>query len=353
MGFFGDLVDNAATLFNAPELGISEFIAGGKTSNTGRVNYTNNGVIQAPATGLGQGTGAPTGQSVVPTLQSSIGSSGGSGGGVAKTYTDPAALAYYNDQEAQARQALGRLNQQREIGLGNIGSSFNSALNSLLGNNAQAERDAGLTKQRTIDDNVTARANVDQTVARQAQGLRRLLGNSSSAAEYAAPLAVARQGNQQQGAIQTSFGRNLQNIDIADEDRKRQFGSAQEDLNNQRRIQENQLNSGLLNSEATINESLSNIALQRAQAQGQNYAQARGQLTPFNDRINTLLSQIDQLGANPAIAAKNVSFTAPTLDAYNTSGIAVAQGQNPAQQQAGQYANLLNQQDEDRRRKMF
>jgi len=262
---------------------------------------------------------------------------------------DPSVVAYYDDQETAARQALDRLNAQRGIGQGNIAGSYQSALNSLLSSNGQAERDAGITKQRTIDDNVAARSTVDQTVARQAQGLRRLLGNSSSAAQFAAPLAVARQGNQQQGAIQTSFGRNLQNIDIADEDRKRAFGSAQEDLNRQRTAQENQLNAGLLQTEAGLNETLSNIALQKAQARGQNYAQARGVLTPYNDRVSSLLSQIDQLGANPAIAAKNVAFTAPSLDQYNTSGIKVAQGQTPAQQSAGQYFNIFG---EDQRKKL-
>jgi len=370
--FFGQLLDNVGTALNLPELGYSEGFGGGKTANTGRITGTQNDLFNTssskglqlanaaynskpaatPAAGfLVGGTAASDGSTGgVYGSTSSTGSSGGAGR-VATSY-DPAALAYYDDQETLARQALDRLNAQRGIGLGNVQNSYNSALNSLLGSNAQAERDAGLTKQRTIDDNVTARANVDQTVARQAQGLRRLLGNSSSAAQYAAPLAVAQQGNKQQGAIQTSFGRNLQNIDIADEDRKRAFGSAQEDLTNQRTQQENALNAGLLQNEAQINEQLSSIALQRAQARGQNYAQARGALTPFNDRVSTLLAQIDQLGANPAITAKNVAFTAPTLDAYNTSGIAVAQGQTPAQAAAGQYANLLNQ-DDERRRKLF
>ena len=378
MGFFGDVIDNVGTFFNAPELGLSESATGGKaTSNTGRVQYYQGNTPQTVRLSNGQvvadpnqrdflnalnskqpsyssGTGAPTGQASVGVQQSGGGggvystSAGGGGGGA---YVDPAAIQYYNDQEAQARQAIARLNAQRGIGEGNINNSYQSALNQLLGTNAQAERDASLTKQRTIDDNVTARSTVDQTVARQAQGLRRLLGNSSSAAEYAAPLAVARQGNQQQGAIQTTFGRNLQNIDIADEDRKRQFGQSQEDLNNQVTQQRNALNAGLLQTEAGLNETLSGIALQRAQAQGQNYAQARGQLTPYNDRVSSLLSQIDQLGANPSIAAKNVSFTAPTLDQYNTSGINVAQGQGPQQAQAGQYANLLNA--EDRKKKLF
>lgn len=368
MGFLGNLIDNVGTALNLPEFGYSEGVGNSKTNNTGRIQATVNPLLNTDASrGIAivnanqpvKNANGATSQSQAQSnnIASAIGGGGSagraSGGGGGSSY-DPAVLAYFNDQETLARQSLDRLNSQRGIGLGNVANSYQSALNSLLGSNAQAERDAGLTKQRTIDDNVTARANVDQTVARQAQGLRRLLGNSSSAAEYAAPLAVAQQGNKQQGAIQTSFGRNLQNIDIADEDRKRAFGSAQEDLVNQRRQSENALNSGLLQTEAQINEQLSNIALQRAQAQGKNYAQARGSITPFNDRVSALLSQIDQLGANPAITARDVNFTAPTLDQYSTTGIPIAQGQNPAQAAAGQYAQLLGLNNEDdRRRRLF
>ena len=357
---FGQTADKIGTALNLPGIGLSEYLNGGATQNTNRINENalggGNYVSKLP--NLPQSPVNPYFDPSGFASNSATGATGGTagraaGGGIsAAPAFDPAAMAYYDDQQNLANQALARLNAQRGIGQGNIANSFQSALNQLLGSNAQAERDAGLTKQRTIDDNVTARANVDQTVARQAQGLRRLLGNSSSAAQYAAPLAVARQGNEQQGAIQTSFGRNLQNIDIADEDRKKAFGSAQEDLGRQRTQQENQLNAGLLQNEAQINEQLSSIALQRAQAQGKNYAQARGSLAPFNDRVSTLLSQIDQLGANPAIAAKNVSFTAPTLDQYNTSGIQVAQGQTPAQAQAGQYAQLL-QAEQEKKRKLF
>jgi len=367
MPFWGDVLDNVGTALNLPEFGYSEGANGGTSVNTGRIAPTVNGLLNSSSSKGVQSVNNARANNA-QNSGNSLGISGISLFGNTGQVNDPnnlerntvdrltgtptydqAAIQYYNDQEAQARQAIARLNAQRGIGLGNIQGAYQSAYDTLLGNNAQAERDAGLTRQRTIDDNVTARANVDQTVGRQAQGLRRLLGNSSSAAQFAAPLAVARQGNQQQGAIQTTFGRNLQNIDIADDDRKKAFGSAQEDLTRQRTMQENTLNSGLLNTEAQLNESLSGIALQRAQAQGQNYAQARGALTPYNDRVSSLLSQIDQLGANPSIAARNVNFTAPTLDAYNTSGIAVGQGQNPAQAQAGQYANLLNLEDRKKR----
>lgn len=271
------------------------------------------------------------------------------GGGVASY--DPAALAYYDDQITRANQALGRVDTQRQVGLDNILSSYNSALNSLTGQNAQAERNAGLTRQRAIDDNVNARAQVDANVARQSQSLRRLLGNASSAANFAAPLAVAQAGNQQQGTIQTAFGRNLQGLDIADEDRKRAYADAMTDLNNQRTQQTNALESGLLGQQAQLNETLGNLNLQKAQARGQNYAQARGASAPFNDRVSNILNQIDQLGRNPAITARSVNYTAPSLEQYTTQGISAALGQQaPGAANTGQYGYLLG---DERRRRMI
>lgn len=269
-----------------------------------------------------------------------------SGGGSAAGVADPAVVAYYEDQINQANSALGRIGNQRTIGNQNINSSYNAALNKLLGQNAAAERDFGTNKQRTIDDNVAARAKVDENVSRQSAGLRRLLGQNSSAAEFAAPLAVARQGNTQLGDIQTTYGRNLQTLDTANEDRKRQFTDSQTDLGNQAQIQRNQLEAGLAEREASLLDELSNLQVQKAQANGQTYAQARSATQANNSRVNSLLAQIDQLGLNPQIAAKSdLKFVAPELSQYSTSDIGVTSGASPAQTAAGQFYNLLGLDD--------
>lgn len=271
---------------------------------------------------------------------------GGGGGGYGAA--DPAAAAYYEDQIRQAENALGRIGSQRDIGFSNIDSSYNSALNKLLGQNSAAERDYGVNKQRTTEDNVTARSRVDQDVARKSQSLRRLLGDNSSAGQFAAPLAVAKQGSQQLGDIQTSYSRNLQNLDTANEDRKRRFGESRSDLDNQRTINRNNLESGLKQREAEILDQIGGLNVQKAQARGQNYLQARGTAQGYADRVNSILSQIDQLGRNPSIATKDVAFTAPELAQYNTTDIGFTGG-TPEQTAAGPYFGLLVG-DERRRR---
>lgn len=321
-------------------------VAGFSPTIVGRASTTN---TQAP---VGQRLGAevPTDNSPGP-YQGTYQSSGG-GGGSAAGVADPAVARYYEDQINQVNSAIGRLGNQRSIGNQNIDSQYNSALNKLLGQNAAAERDYSTGRQRTIDDNVTARAKVDDTVARQSAGLRRLLGQNSSAAQFAAPLAVAKQGTEQLANIQTGYSRNLQSLDTANEDRKRQFEDTRGDIDSQARIQRNQLEAGLAEREASLLDELSNLQVQKAQSNGQTYDAARALTQGNNNRVNSLLAQIDQLGLNPTIAAKqNIQFSAPELAQYQTSDINVAPGQSPAQTAAGQYYGLLGL--DDRRKQLF
>jgi len=292
------------------------------------------------------GTSQPQGNSG---QYQSTSSSGGSSRGVAARSVDPAAMAYYQDQINQVNGALGRIGNQRNIGNQNIDSSYNAAFNKLVGQNAAAERDYGVKRQGTIDDNVAARAKVDQNVSRQSAGLRRLLGNSSSAALFAAPRAVANEGNTQLGDIQTAYSRNLQGLDTANEDRKRNFQDQSSDLQTQTQIQRNALQSALAEKEAGLIDQLSQLQLQKSQAAGQDYNAARAATQGNNARVNALLAQIDQLGLNPSIAAKgDLRFNAPDLAQYNTSNIDVSAA-SPAQAQAGQFYNLLGLGDDKRK----
>lgn len=286
---------------------------------------------------------------------SAVGAGGsiyGAGGGGSSTY-DPQAVAYYDDQISKANNALGRLDAQQSVGNSNIANAYQAQLNTLLGSNARAERDYATKKQTTIDDNVAARAKVDANVARQSQNLARLLGNSSSAALFAAPLAVARQGTEQQNTIGTAFNRNLGSLLTADEDRKRDFENARTDLGNQRTQSERSFRADIEDNRASILEQLQGLATAKGQAAGQNYSQARQAGAGYGSRVDSILNKIAELGRNPTITARDVSFTAPNLDAYTSQDIAASLGQNPAASQAGQYANLLGVRDEDERRRLI
>jgi hypothetical protein len=284
------------------------------------------------------------------------GGSGGGGGGAGGF--DPAALAYYDDQEKLAKSGLDRLGKQKGIGYSNIDNSFNAAFNRLLGEKAVATRDYGLSKNRTIEDNRNSRDSIERGVQTQSASLKRLLGSmgagNSSAAEVLAPYAVAKQGNQQLGDVQTRFGRNLQSLDLAKEDTEREFSSQQGDLNLQRSQKRNEFDAGLAQQEAGILEQLSNIALQRQQAKGQNYAQARSAMGNYSDRINALLGRVDSLGkqyASPITRQKSLQFAAPELSNYDTAGISLgdARPNDALSQVTNPFFQLLGNDDERRR----
>lgn len=354
----------------------------GKTDYDVFGNVSVRGGDRSPADGSFIGTGetkntAPwgTGGSVIPTGGTQTGipnsiraPSGGqtaaqqqaSAQAAAESRARAAELAYLDDQQNQANAALGRIGDQRNIGNQNIESSYNQSLQGLLNSSSRAKQDYDLTKGRDLEDNRNARASTDRSVARSSTGLQRLLGSqgagSSSAAQILAPFAVARQGTERLGEIQSSFGRNQQNLDLG-------FDRTKEDEKNQRSALDlekirrgNELEAGLLQNEAGIRGQLSNFDIARAKAQGQDYTQIRGDVQGYNNTINQLLSRIDQLGnqfQNAIGPAKGVTFDTPDLSQYNTGDLSRGrlnpELSAPVQDQVGGYYNLLGLDDEDKR----
>lgn len=260
-------------------------------------------------------------------------------------------LAYLADQEAEANSALARLTGQRQVGLGNIENSANEARNALNSSFGRAQQDFNTTTTRANEDNLSARNMIDRNVARTSTGLQRLLGASgaggSSAARFAAPYAVARQGADKMSANQTAYGRNIGDLNT-------NWSRTGEDFEGKKRAVETEvgqkrsaLEAGLGQSEASIIQQLQDLALERARAGGQGYNTVRGQLTGFSDRINSILGRVDQLGAlYPTGVSRqaDVQFQAPSLRGLDTSSIGAPANSNlpsPVADTVGSYYNLL------------
>jgi len=269
--------------------------------------------------------------------------------------------AYLADQEALARQAQGRLGQQRQIGQQNIEGSYTTALNDLMESAARAQRDYELTSSRNREDNVSARAATDQSVNAMSSGLQRLLGSrgagNSSAAQILAPFAVAKQGASRLGEIQGTYGRNMQNLDTSYGDVKSEEQKQREALAEQKRLKAQELEAGLSQAEIGILEQLSGLGLERARLNNQNYNDIRSSAQGYNNQISSLLDRINSLGAQYTGAVKpleGVRFTAPELAQYNTSALSSgARAQqagvpSPVADLVGQYFPTLL--GEDRRR---
>jgi hypothetical protein len=303
-------------------------------------------------TPLGEGSGFAPGVDIIqdPLAPAKQPAQNGNGGGSAGTAQDKLdEQAYWQDQLTAADQQLGRLPGQLQTGERNIDSSYQSAYDRLLGDKATTERDYNTKKTQTREDNITAKGNIDTSVRNRNTGLQRLLGSkgagTSSAATILAPYAAAKEGNAQRGQVSQAFGRNQQALDTAWGDYGTDWQDSANDLGTQRETQKQTLRSGIATTEAGIQEQKANAAVQKAQAGGQNYTQARNARSPYLTRINELISQIDSLGTNPTLTAKAPTYKAPELSSYDYNrGAAptVGSGVDPGMAQgAGAYWTLL------------
>lgn len=256
---------------------------------------------------------------------SSSGSGSSSRGGSGSSTYDPQAMAYYDDQISSANNSLGRIGNQRTVGKENIQNSYNQAWNKLMSDKAIAERDYRIKSDRAREDNTSARNAIYQTIGSTVAGLKRLLGSSgagnSSAAKYMVPLAVGRQGTEQIGNTQKTYARNQQGLDTAWGDTGRQVEEGIAGLDRQKFEKEQELESGLKQSEASILEQLANLTIAKEQAAGKNYTQAREATQGYTSRIQDLLGAIDGLGkkySGTVMQAGDVKYAAPSLESYAT-----------------------------------
>jgi hypothetical protein len=258
--------------------------------------------------------------------------------------------AMLDQSSKNVNEQLGRLDNQRSIGYGNIDSNYNSAYNRLLDSKGIADRNFGISKDQTTQDNVLARNNIDSRVRSRSTGLQRLLGNAgsgnSSAALYAAPRAAALEGTQLRQGVDRTYGRNMASIDMSQGDYQRQYNNSLTDLGNQRDQKRNEFSSGIEQTRASLLDQLANIGVQRAQAGGQTYQQAQSARAPYDSQITSLMQAIDNYGKiNPVMQAQVPNFAAPNLAQYNTTQMATPQmvNQNPGTADiASPYWSLLN-----------
>lgn len=301
-------------------------------------------------------------------LQNDIGAIGGTNGGNGiggrATYTppttqspsvlgastvaaDPNALvgntgltaAQIASTNSQIDQGLGQLGAQGDVGNRNILNSYNSAFQTLLGGkNAALAADAN-NRTSTTQDNINAKAGIDDSVSNQTTGLQRLLGSAgagnSSAARDLIPFLAAKQGSQQRAGVQNTFATNMNAIDNADAAVNNQFDNGVGSLNNDRQTKQNALQSGLNTTKANLLQQRANLLA----ASGQNYGSVQSQ-------IGSLLSGVTQLGLNPTFTPQTIAPAPLDLAKYATPASQAAtinpSGTTAASQAAGPYYSLIN-----------
>lgn len=245
------------------------------------------------------------------------------GGSTAPAY-DPGTIALYDNQIGTANSALGRIGNQREIGLGNINKSYDEATGQLAGDRSAAEGAYNLQKDRTGQDYTNTRSSIRSDAGNQFGSIQRLLGSKgagrSSAAQVLAPFAVGKEAASRFGQVQNQFGRNQQDMDTSYATTTGQFDDYATQLENDKEQKRKDLESGLASTETGLQDQIAQLNLKRANEMGTPLATALQAIAPQQSRIQQLLNSIDEYGRNTSVALKGRgTYQAPELAQYNYS----------------------------------
>jgi hypothetical protein len=223
---------------------------------------------------------------------------------IAAPLIDPAEAARAANQaanDAAVNAGIGRLDQQGSIGSQNILNSYNSALARLTGQKQADIQGIANNRLQQQQGNQVARDNIGAGVRNTNQSLLRLLGahgsGNSSASQILAPFAAASQGNQQRSQVQQAYGQNMSALDQNELNTNLGYDNSFGQLANDRQTQEQQLQSQLGQSRASL-------LSQRSDANNNQTA------------IQQILDSITQLGLNPTFTPKAPTVAAPDLQKY-------------------------------------
>ncbi len=275
----------------------------------------------------------------------------GTGTGVQTTAVDPTAtqdLAYLSNYDQQLNRQLGSSKTGLANGLKQIGDSYNEQYNRT--NQDQTTADTGYNTQRdqTTQGKQSALDTIYSGANTLANSVRRILGlsggSNSSAYQFAAPSAIAKDTTAKTTGVANTYKNNYDAIDTAQQGTDLKFTRALADLLDQRKQKESDLNSGILTQQQSIEQQLEQNALMRAQITGGNVPAA---LAPYSQQIADRQNQLDDLfnkyrtpysmqDTNP-IAANTATYATPTTNIGSSSNAP----SNPVDDNASLLASLL------------
>lgn len=259
---------------------------------------------------------------------------------------DYAAIAQFDQQIGNVNAGIGRLPNQLNIGNQNLQDAYNSSLNSLLQDKANANQQYQTGKTQDSQQYVGAKNTIGQNAGNSLNGLERLLGmhgaGGSSAALYSGPQAVAQLASQQRSGAGQTFGANEQGLDTTWNNYLLGEQKNEKSLGDQLTNQKNSLQSQIDSTRANLLQSLASLQGQRASAAHGNPTSAA---QPYLDQANSYLSQADNLGAQvPVYQTTPVTYQAPSAQSYTVNPFAppTAQGQGISEGVSPSLSFLLN-----------
>lgn len=256
--------------------------------------------------------------------------SGGRAAPAAPAY-NPADMAYLDDQQRRLQSQAGSADRALVSGVAQINDSYNQERDKANKNQSRALQDFALKREDTTRAKDSALSRVDTNARTLANSLRQKIGlaggSGSSAYQITAPGAVAREASQERGGVQEDYGTNFRNLDIGENRVKGDFEDLLKDLWSQRSQRESELRSGILDRRNQIDNSLSEIARQRALLKGGGYNEVRSALAPYASAIDSRQSEIDSLFdkfRNP-YSVRAIDTSTPELRNYTVDNAEIAQ----------------------------
>lgn len=231
-------------------------------------------------------------------------------------------LAYLDDQEGLLKGMLGSAGKTLNDGITQINDSYNKETGRTNAAKSQAEADYGVKREDTTRGKQAAVGQVNSGARTLADSVRRMLGmasgTNSSAFKEAAPNLIARDATQKRSGVVETFGKNFRDIDSAETQTMSSFKDYLDDLVEQRNQKESGLRSGVLQQEQQINQSLGQIARDRANIQGGGYTAMRAASAPYQAEVSARQQQLDGLFEKfrTPFQTKDVAVAAPTLADY-------------------------------------
>lgn len=283
--------------------------------------------------------------------QNAYAGSNSSSGSSAPAY-DPGDMAYLNDQESWINRLLKSAGSTLDSGLKGIQENYDKERDRANTSQSNLLQDLLMKRQDTQTAKDDALRKVDTGARTGLNSLRNLLarasGIGSSAYQILAPDAVAKEATEQRGGVMSNFGQNFRDLDIRENRAKSEFEQLLEDLAAQRQSREQGLRGDILAQKQQYNESLAEIARQRAQLKGGGYGDVREAMNPYRQRI---LRAQDAIDALPGKYATNynvnpIDTSTPSLRDYIVDRANISANQ-AAGTGADPYAYFRQRRDED------
>lgn len=332
--------------------------------NANKESYRMNGKIYNFAGQvIGTYGGATSGNETQPTgdqqnTDANVGTYNGSEAVAAQKVGDAATIGQYDNIIGDLERQLGLLPGQLEAGLNQITDGYNKGLSRLNEQQSNALTRFKTQRDDTRSDFDGSLGDIDTQARGNYQAIQALLGRagsgSSSAAEVLTPYAVSTEASKTRSKVADTYGRNLRDLDLAEDETKQSYQNNRNDLDDQRRTSEYGLRQGIEGQKSKILSSKAEAEGNRELARGSNWQTAKnamsGTINARNDvdaAVSTLLNQFRNPYNVKDVAVKEAKLSNYAVDA---NGVKVEGGKSNDSDTAAQTQAQIKAEEERKKK---